>query len=330
MPFLPRKDEGVDKGGYGAYKLSAFLPQVQEGAAGKREAISNRTYWRAERRQRRDIEMKIITLVEDTAGSGSCGYEHGLSFYIETEKHKLLVDSGATDLFLRNAELLQVDIRQVDTLILSHGHYDHGGGIPVFARYNPHAKIYMSALAGGDYYNLKNGGEKYIGIDKRCMDLPQCVQIREDLRIDEELYLFSGITGNRYPAKGNLLLKEKVGDTFVQDTFAHEQCLVITQGERHILMSGCAHNGILNILDKYVQLFHSLPDIVISGFHLMQSQPYDGEEVAKIEKIAQELKKTGALFYTGHCTGQAAYDIMKPILGEQLRPIRSGEVLIPT
>lgn len=272
--------------------------------------------------------MKIITLVEDTAGSGNCGCEHGLSFYVETEKHKLLVDSGATDLFLRNAKLLQVDIRQVDTLILSHGHYDHGGGIPAFVRYNPNAKIYMNALAGGAYYNLKNDREKYIGIDKRCMELPQCVQIWEDLWIDEELYLFSGITGDRYPAKGNLLLKEKIRDTFVQDTFAHEQCLVITQGEQRILMSGCAHNGILNILDKYVRVFHGFPDIVISGFHLMQSQPYEAEDVTKIKKIAKELKKTGALFYTGHCTGQAAYDIMKPILGERLRPIHSGEVLI--
>ena len=74
--------------------------------------------------------MKIINLIENTPGIPNCGYEHGLSFYIETKNHRLLVDSGATDLFLWNAKTLGIDLTKVDTMILSHGHYDHGGGIP--------------------------------------------------------------------------------------------------------------------------------------------------------------------------------------------------------
>ena len=76
--------------------------------------------------------MKIVNLIENTEGCSGCASEHGLSFYIETEKHKLLVDTGATDAFIQNAEILGVNLASVDTVILSHGHYDHGGGLPAF------------------------------------------------------------------------------------------------------------------------------------------------------------------------------------------------------
>lgn len=268
--------------------------------------------------------MKIVNLVEDTAGEHGCLHEHGLSFYVETKKHKLLVDSGATAMFLHNAEVLGVDLTQVDLLVLSHGHYDHAGGIPAFAEKNPDASIYLHALAGKDYYHLSARGERYIGIDKEILNLPQVITLQGDRKIDDELFLFSGITGNRYPARGNLELKQKVGNDYVQDTFAHEQCLVITQGERHILMSGCAHHGILNIMDRYFELFHGWPDVVISGFHMIKKGGYSAEEAEQIRQTAYELLKTKALFYTGHCTGQAAFDMMKEIMGERLQIIHSG------
>lgn len=269
--------------------------------------------------------MKIINLVEDTAGSSGCGYEHGLSFYVETQKHRLLVDSGATDMFIRNAALLGVDLAQVDALILSHGHYDHAGGIPAFSKINPDAKIYLRESAGGDYFHLTERGEKYIGIDKGILQLAACVRVAGDLKIDEELFLFTNISGTKFPARGNLRLKKKLGEAFVQDDFAHEQCLVITQGERHILMSGCAHSGIVNILERYREIFLTDPDIVISGFHLMQREVYSEADAANIRRLAYALREKKPVFYTGHCTGQAAYEIMKEIMGEQLQPIHSGD-----
>lgn len=87
--------------------------------------------------------MKIVTLVENICGNDLCGCEHGLSLYVETEHHKLLLDTGASDLFFENAKKLDIDLCQVDTVILSHGHYDHGGGILKFVEINPHATIYM-------------------------------------------------------------------------------------------------------------------------------------------------------------------------------------------
>lgn len=271
--------------------------------------------------------MRIINLMEDTKGAEGCIYEHGLSFYVETKKHKILVDTGASDAFLENARLLGIDLTQVDTVVISHGHYDHTGGLLAFALLNPDAKIYMRDNAGKAYYSIKDNGEKYIGINQDILELPQLVLVEGDMQIDEELSLFTNVTGRRFWAKGNLLLKRKDKECLVQDEFDHEQCLVVKDCEKRILFSGCAHNGILNILEKYKEIYHGYPDRVVSGFHMIQ-QEYTEEDLENIRQTARELQKLDCRFYSGHCTGQTALDVMKEIMQEQLQQIHSGMEVI--
>jgi len=169
--------------------------------------------------------MKTITLVENTSANESCIAEHGLSIYIETEKHKLLLDTGQTDAIVRNAEALGIDLAAVDTVILSHGHYDHSGGILPFSKQNRTAQIIMQRKAAEPHYN----GERYIGIDTDILKLPNVRLIDSDLRLDDELFLFGRITGRRcYPQSNKKLSCLKNGEKG-QDDFVHEQCLVITQ-----------------------------------------------------------------------------------------------------
>lgn len=264
--------------------------------------------------------MKIVTLMENTCGSPLCTCEHGLSVYVETQKHKLLVDTGASDAFLKNADALGINLTEVDTLILSHGHYDHAGGILAFQERNPKAEIYMQRSACEDYYH----DERYIGIDKRIAGLSQVRMLDGDFRIDDELFLFSHIRGRKYFAKSNLLLSKRVNGKNMQDSFDHEQCLVITQGQEHTLISGCAHNGILNILSRYQELFHKDPEIVISGFHMMKKGEYTQEETGIICETARQLSSMDTVFYTGHCTGSEAFALMAPYMGEKLAAIHSG------
>ena len=272
--------------------------------------------------------MRITTLIENTPGNPDCGHEHGLSFYIETEHHRALMDCGSTDLFIHNAEVLGIDLTQVDSVFLSHGHYDHGGGIPAFVRLNPKARIYMRETAGGDYYYIGNGRNDYIGIQKEILSYPQCILLNENLKIDPELYLFGDIKGRKFFSKDSRNLKMKIDGSIYPDTFGHEQCLVVTEGSRHVLLSGCAHNGIINILDRYREIFHSAPDAVIGGFHLIQSDDYSESDVENIRSIAYALKSAGSQYYTGHCTGEKAYAIMKEILGPQLHALHSGTPVI--
>ena len=285
--------------------------------------------------------MRIINLVENTEGASGCGVEHGLCFYIETEKHKLLMDTGASDLLLKNAEKLGIDLTQVDTVVLSHGHYDHGGGILPFAKINPAAKIYVPGEAFGEYYSVNKDGEpRYIGLAKEIRELPQLVKVSFEggpetgantgaadgiFRIDDELLLFSGIGSGHSIPSANQRLKKKTEDGFVQDDFAHEQCLVIKEGVKSILLSGCAHHGILNIMDRYCELFGKEPDFVISGFHMMKKGSYSDEEINMIIDTALALRQYKTVFYTGHCTGVEPYNAMKKLMGDQLRYVHSGD-----
>lgn len=272
--------------------------------------------------------MKIINLMEDTVGENKVYAEHGFSVYVETPGHRLLVDTGASEKTWENAARLGVDPERIDLVFLSHGHYDHSGGILSFAEKNPDAKIYMHARAVCGYYNLKDGREKYIGIDQRIPQLPQVVLLKEGCRIDGELSVFSGVTGRRKWPKSNLSLKRKEGDAFRQDSFDHEQYIVVDAEGKKVLLSGCAHNGILNILDRFRELYGCDPDVVVSGFHMMKKTGYEADERELIRDAAEELRGMRTRFYTGHCTGIPAFEMMREIMGDQLVYMHSGDQIL--
>lgn len=267
--------------------------------------------------------MRIITLMENTPGAPDCVHEHGLSLYIRTPRHRLVLDTGATGAFADNAAALGIDLTTVDTVVLSHGHYDHAGGLLRMAELAPGAPIWIRQGAGQDFYH----GEKYIGMDKGILALPQVRFVQADLRLDEELFLFGGITGRRYWPQSNLALRVMQNGVPVQDNFAHEQCLVVEAEGKRVLLSGCAHNGILNILDRYTEIFGGDPDVVVSGFHMKKGTDYTDEEWRVIEDTAHALLEHKCLFYTGHCTGAPAFARMAQIMGDRLRPLHSGEEL---
>ena len=273
--------------------------------------------------------MRIINLIENTEGPSGCAYAHGLSFYVETKKHRMLLDLGPSGETLQNAQIRGIDLKKVDTVILSHGHYDHSGGILPFAGINDQALIYMQETAVGDYFSDrgKSAPERYeyIGIDKDIAKLPQVRFLQGDNQLDEELELFTiKNRSHKLPSSNKRILVRK-GDLLQCDDFVHEQFLVIRQGKTRILMSGCAHSGILSIMDAFCDKYGKEPDLVISGFHLMKKAEYTGDEIREIEEIAEELKKYSTWFITCHCTGLPAFDRMKAIMGDQLTYVHSGE-----
>lgn len=267
--------------------------------------------------------MKIITLIENTSKAPRFHAEHGLSLYIETSNHRLLMDTGASGLAWENADTLGIDLAKVDTVVISHGHYDHAGGLLEFVKRNPRADIYMQKKALGKFYH----GERYIGIAPEIANLPQLKLVEGEYSIDEELELFSNISGRILWPEGNQLLSELVDGIHRQDEFLHEQCLVVKEKETKVLISGCAHNGIINILDRYQELYQGYPDLVISGFHMMKKTDYTEAEKENIKATARKLKDLPTVFYTGHCTGEPAFALMKPIMGERLCSLGAGEMV---
>lgn len=275
--------------------------------------------------------MKITNLIENTEGRPGCAYAHGLSFYVETEKHKLLLDLGPSTETLRNAEVLGIDLSAVDTVILSHGHYDHSGGIIPFTKVNDKALIYMQDSAVEDYY--ADDGEqaaprfRYIGIDKNIASLPQVRFLHGDKVIDDELEVFVIHNRSHELPSTNKRLLVRSGNGYQRDDFVHEHFLVIRSKDMSVLMSGCAHNGILSILDAYKDKYGNSPDLVVSGFHLMKKTEYNAGETGEIRAIAKELTNYPTRFVTCHCTGTAAFDVMKEIMGDSLMYVHSGEMV---
>lgn len=106
--------------------------------------------------------MIIKTLAENTSASENLKSEHGFSLYIETKNQKLLFDTGATALFAENADKMQVDLTEVDLVVISHGHYDRGGGLKTFLGINSKAKNYVTRNAFGNYYSSRSNGVKVL------------------------------------------------------------------------------------------------------------------------------------------------------------------------
>ncbi|MFO7970085.1 MAG: MBL fold metallo-hydrolase [Bacillota bacterium] len=264
--------------------------------------------------------MKIFTLVEDNQKDINLESEHGVSFYIETNKHKLLFDVGQTELFLSNAKKLGINLTDVDTVVISHGHYDHGGGLEHFLKINNHAKIYIQKSAFDEFFSMRKNDEyTYIGLNK---DLNQSrfILLEGDLIIDEELIILNKIEEDNYFPTSNQTLYKKVNNKMMLDDFNHEQNLLINYNHKHFLFAGCAHKGIVNIINQAKNKIHNKNlHMVLGGFHLKSRYEQFEESEENIKKIANQLdNKKINKYYTGHCTGNKAFTIMKEILKDKL------------
>lgn len=262
--------------------------------------------------------MRIVTLLENTAQWPDLEAEHGLSLFIETNGRRLLFDMGQSPAFARNAGRLGVDLSAVDTAILSHGHYDHGGGLAEFLRQNSAAPVYLSSFA---FEAHLSGKERDIGLDAA---LKACGRLRF---VEADTDLGDGLTLS--PCAGAVpvvpvdpagLFTRREGRLLPED-FRHEQYLVAEEGGRHIVFSGCSHRGILNIT-------HWLrPDVLIGGFHFKHLDLQKAEHRAILDRSARQLLDSGAIFYTCHCTGEAAYRYLKARMGDRLHALSTGTIL---
>lgn len=254
--------------------------------------------------------MRISVLCEDSPLCSRFEAEHGLSFLIQTEKNKILFDAGQSDLFLRNAEKLGEKLQDVDIVILSHGHYDHGNGLEYFMQRNSRAKIYVHPLAFAEFFH----GERYIGLSEKVRaSQDRFVMLDQKIDLDQELSVLpADLLAEAKPT--DLLLK--CGDALVPDRFEHELYLVVTQGNEKALFTGCCHRGILAVLEVAKQngITH-----IVGGFHLT-----DTLSTEQLAIIAEELRNSRISCYSGHCTHFTAAEHLSKVLGKRFHRLASG------
>ena len=262
--------------------------------------------------------MIITTLMENTAIEDGFLFEHGLSLHIQTREHRVLFDTGQSNGFIANAGRLGIDLAAVDMAVLSHGHYDHGGGLMGFLALNSKAPVYVSRYAFDGFYA---GEERYIGLEPALKANPRLVPVGDSLEIGDGLTLFSCNERPRPYVMDSYGLNVLRGDALMPDDFRHEQYLLIQEEGMRVLISGCSHKGILNIMSWLK------PDVLIGGFHFMKVDPA-GSEREVLDEAARVLLEYNAAYYTCHCTGLPQYEYLKQLMGNQLGDLAAGQQIV--
>jgi 7,8-dihydropterin-6-yl-methyl-4-(beta-D-ribofuranosyl)aminobenzene 5'-phosphate synthase len=277
--------------------------------------------------------MKITTLIENTKPEGTpYAIGHGLGLYVETNGLKLLFDNGPDDSFVENAILLGIDLAEVDLYVLSHAHYDHGGGLRTFLAMNEKATVWLSEFASDQCYSVGRTPEpRYIGIDPKLFEEygHRLRFVANEAVVNDSIRLFSVNDFNTFRPRFNSLLYTKRSGEMMRDDFRHELVMAITEDGRNTIFTGCAHSGILNMV-RTVQ--EEMPDTpvhaVVGGFHLLNTATKSlGESPDTVRQLAEELDKSGVdKILTGHCTGTEGFELLKAVLGDKIEALSTGKV----
>ena len=265
--------------------------------------------------------MKIKVLI-DNISEGDLICEWGLAIYIEYGGKKILLDTGTTGDFVKNADMLGINIAQVDVGVLSHAHYDHSDGLPSFFERNKKAKFYLRRGADENCYKLTDEGYEYIGIKKGILKnyADRICYAHGDCKLYEGVYLIPHKTKGLEKTGKEACMYTKSGYEWECETFSHEQSLVFETKKGLVIFNSCSHGGADNIIREIEDTFENRKICAfIGGFHLFRT---DDEGVYK---FSDRLLKTGIeKVYTGHCTGERAMEILKEKLGDKVQSFYSG------
>lgn len=248
--------------------------------------------------------MKIKILIENTAPDGLCR-EHGLSVYINYHNIPILLDGGSSGKFLENADKLGVDITKIKLAVLSHGHYDHGDGLAAFLRENRQAAVYFRPAALAEHWS-DNGGERhYIGLSGEVKDLLA-----------------------QRGRQGNETTQISPGIWLIPNEVAHEQSLVLEGEKGLVIFNSCCHAGAGYIVRGVKEQFSGRSvQALVGGLHLMGKNTHCLGVAPGIVKnlgkwLFEELEV--GMLYTGHCTGDPAFALLKEAYPDRVVRLTTG------
>lgn len=271
--------------------------------------------------------MKFQFLVDNKTENSKCMAEWGLSIVIETGGKKILLDAGTTDLYKANADALGVELADVDALVISHGHFDHTGGVPSFVALNEKAPVYLHRDALYEAYGETGGmvesepcsirwtDEEMDAVWPRLQFTGSLMQLCENVTLLGDIPDLEG-----YPATEQFWRKLDDG-SLVRDTMSHEQVLVIEEEAGLYVFSGCSHRGVVPTL-RHVQ--HVMPGKriagLIAGMHLYPASPEMRRRiVGEIAALDMDV------VFPVHCTGMDAILQMKALMGDKCQVACTGD-----
>jgi len=257
------------------------------------------------------MSLQVTTLVENTQGEHlALINEHGISFYIEKDGHKLLFDTGQSDAFLYNADQMKIDLSDLEYVILSHGHYDHSGGLIHLMEMTSSYKVIMGTGFFNEKFGYRNNSYEFLGNN---FDEDFLTDNDIDYRFvkDDLTELIPGVyVITNFPRKhGNEVINPRFkilkDGKFEQDMFNDEVMVTIDTPKGLVVILGCSHPGMRNMLDAAKSLLNKPIYAVLGGTHLVEAQ---GE---MFDMSIDYLNSEGIeVVGVSHCTGQQAMETL--------------------
>lgn len=240
--------------------------------------------------------MRIITLIENLVYKQGLVAEHGLSLYIETSNKKILFDTGQSGLFMQNAIKLGINIEEIDTVILSHGHYDHTGGLYPFLEKNSKAIVYSKREIFVPKYH---GQSRFIGtiLDENRLK-KRIIYVDTITEIDTNVFIMPEITIYHQVDTHFRELSIKQDNELKPDEFDDELFLTIRQNEQIHIITACSHRGITNICKTAAGYFKLPVGLILGGFHTKECT---AEQYTHIMDYFRQVKPKS--IRVCHCTG---------------------------
>ena len=250
------------------------------------------------------MNFRITTLVENIVyGKGLQG-EHGLSLFIETPEHKILFDTGASDLFIRNARFMKVNLSEVDYLILSHGHRDHTGGVRHFMEINKKAPV----ICKHEALQRKSKNDRENGFPHpETLDMSRFRFVTEATEIVPGVHVFPDIKiTDKSDTHFEQFYAEKENE-MIPDTFEDELCVALVGDKSLSVLSACSHRGITNMIRTVQEAFPGIPpQIVLGGFHIHETTMEKFNVISGF--FGRNLPKRIGVC---HCTGVEKYAMFR-------------------
>jgi 7,8-dihydropterin-6-yl-methyl-4-(beta-D-ribofuranosyl)aminobenzene 5'-phosphate synthase len=269
------------------------------------------------------IHMKLSVLIDNQPHQPHLKCEHGLSFLLETNHGTILFDTGQSDKFLTNATEMAIDLQAIDYVVLSHGHYDHTGGLPAFLSINEKAKVIVHTNAFKERFSRSTTMIKENGIPWRAMNQlysERLIIIDKDLKLAPGIQILCDIPPQANYKVVNERLVIKKGPTFAPDPFDDELILVADTSTKPLVLCGCAHTGIVSILHTiHDRLQHHHFSFIAGGLHLSGSEK---EEIQHVINGLAPFKVDQWLL--NHCTGDKALEQFATAYGEKVDYCGSG------